>query len=552
MTKFPNIKLFNSLIRKKQIFKPIHKERVGIYTCGPTVYSYQHIGNLRSYVFSDILKRILIYNNYKVKQIMNVTDVGHLTSDADTGEDKIEKAAKKEKKTAKEIANYYWKIFKEDFKKLNIIEPNIWSKATEHIKEQIDLIKILEKKGYTYKTSDGIYFDASKFKNYGQLAQLKKQKLQPGKRIALGQKKNPTDFALWKFSEKPGQRQQEWKSPWEIGFPGWHLECSAMGMKYLGNRFDIHTGGIDHIPIHHTNEIAQNQAATGHKVVNYWMHGEFLVIDLLMGLVLKNNIHICPKCEHSNLLRTKKDYIKKIEEDGILLMVRCKKCKRIFSGMIKMAKSKRSFLTLTDIEKYSFYLKEAKVDSKGQNLNSRALRYLFLNTHYRKTLEFSWKSFENARISLGKIIDKIKGYKKEAKKQGKVINKHKKRFLKAINDDLNMPKAIAVLWKLIRSEENKTDKLATILDFDKVFGLGLDVFKKEIEIKETIKLKDEVKVLLIKGGAKLPSYIRKLVEKREESRIEKKWTEADELRKKIKKFGYWVEDTAKGPKVKKM
>ena len=309
------IRLFNSLTRKKEIFKPIKKGFVNIYTCGPTVYAYQHIGNLRSYIFSDILKRVFLYDKYKVKHVMNITDVGHLSSDADTGEDKIEKAAQKERKTAKEITEYYWKIFRDDFKRLNIIEPDIWCKATDHIKEQIDLIKKLEKKGYTYKTSDGIYFDTSKLKNYGELAQLKKQKLQAGKRVTLGEKKNITDFALWKFSPKNEKRQQEWDSPWGIGFPGWHIECSAMSMKYLGEHFDIHTGGIDHISIHHTNEIAQNEGVTGHKVVNFWIHGEFLVIDPLMGLVLKNNIHICPKCGHSNLLRTKKDYIKKIEED---------------------------------------------------------------------------------------------------------------------------------------------------------------------------------------------------------------------------------------------
>jgi len=270
------LKLYNTLTRKKEVFKPIKKGQVGMYSCGPTVYWYQHIGNLRTYIFSDILKRVLQYNGYKVKHVMNVTDVGHLTSDADTGEDKVELAAKKEHKTAKEITNYYWKIFRKDLKKLNIIEPNTWAKATDHIKEQIGLIKKLEKKGFTYKTSDGIYFDTSKFPNYGKLARLKKEGLKAGARIKLGEKKNVTDFALWKFSEKPGVRQQEWDSPWGIGFPGWHIECSAMSMKYLGEHFDIHTGGEDHIPVHHTNEIAQSEAATGKKFVNYWLHGAFL------------------------------------------------------------------------------------------------------------------------------------------------------------------------------------------------------------------------------------------------------------------------------------
>lgn len=271
------LKLFNTLTRKKENFKPIKKGEVGMYSCGPTVYWYQHIGNMRAYIFADTLKRVLMYNDYKVKHVINITDVGHLTSDSDTGEDKMEKAAAKEGKSAKEIAEHYFSSFEEDLKKLNIIRPWKWTKATEHIKEQIEIVKKLESKGYTYATSDGIYFDTSKFKDYGKLAKLKKEGLQAGKRVGMGEKKNITDFALWKFSEEPGKRQQEWKSPWGIGFPGWHIECSAMAMKYLGEHFDIHTGGEDHVPIHHTNEIAQSEGSTGKKFVNYWMHVAFLV-----------------------------------------------------------------------------------------------------------------------------------------------------------------------------------------------------------------------------------------------------------------------------------
>lgn len=260
---------------KKEEFKPIG-ETVGIYSCGPTVYWFQHIGNLRTYIFSDILKRVLLYNGFKVKHVMNVTDVGHLTSDSDEGEDKMEKAATKEGKNAEEIADFYWSAFKDDFNKLNIIEPDIWCKATAHIKEQIELIKTLEENGFTYRTIDGIYFDTSKFKDYGKFARVNIDELEAGKRVEMGEKKNVTDFALWKFSKEIGKRQQEWKSPWGIGFPGWHIECSAMSMKYLGKNFDIHTGGIDHIKIHHQNEIAQAEAATDHKVVNYWVHGNFL------------------------------------------------------------------------------------------------------------------------------------------------------------------------------------------------------------------------------------------------------------------------------------
>jgi len=270
------IRFYNTLTRKKEVFKPLKDKKIGIYTCGPTVYWYPHIGNLRSYIFPDFLKKILIFQGYSVKHVMNVTDVGHLVSNADEGEDKIEKTAKREGKTAREISEFYFNIFKQDLKKLNISEPDVWTKATEYIKEQIELIKKLEKKGYTYKTSDGIYFDTSKFRNYGKLAKLDVQGLKAGKRIAIGKKKNKTDFALWKFSEKSGERQQEWGSPWGIGFPGWHIECSAMSMKHLGETIDIHTGGEDHISVHHSNEIAQSEAATGKTFVRYWLHGAFL------------------------------------------------------------------------------------------------------------------------------------------------------------------------------------------------------------------------------------------------------------------------------------
>jgi cysteinyl-tRNA synthetase len=270
------LKLYNTLTRKKEEFKPIKKNEVGFYSCGPTVYWYQHIGNLRTYIFSDILKRVLTYDGFKVNHVMNVTDVGHLTSDGDTGMDKMEVAALKEHKTAQEIANHYLDVFQIDLKKLNIISPNVWSKATKHIKEMIELVEKLTKKGYTYETSDGIYFDTSKFKDYGKMALLDKENLKAGARIDFGDKKNKTDFALWKFTDKPGIRQQEWEAFGKMGFPGWHIECSAMSSKYLGKHFDIHTGGIDHIPIHHTNEIAQSEAANGEKFVNYWLHGAFL------------------------------------------------------------------------------------------------------------------------------------------------------------------------------------------------------------------------------------------------------------------------------------
>ncbi|HUT96038.1 MAG TPA: cysteine--tRNA ligase [Candidatus Paceibacterota bacterium] len=461
------IRLFNTLTRKKEIFKPIKKGRIRIYTCGPTVYSYQHIGNLRSYIFSDILKRVFFYNKYKVKQVMNITDVGHLTSDADEGEDKIEKAAKCENKKAEDIANYYWNIFRRDFKKLNILEPDIWCKATKHIKEQIELIKKLEKKGYTYRTSDGIYFNTAKFKNYGEIAQLKRQKLQAGKRIDLGEKKNITDFALWKFSPstlRPGsgpKRQQEWDSPWGIGFPGWHIECSAMSMKYLGEHFDIHTGGIDHIPVHHTNEIAQSEAVTGKKFVNFWMHGEFLN----------------------------------------------------FKGK-KVSKSTGGLYTISDLEEKGF--------------NPLAFRYLTFITHYRDPLNFSLESLQSAQDAYLRLKNLV-----QENKDKRIKKEYLKEFHKAINDDLNMPKALSIIWKILRDKKpaRNASKLSCVVgEMDEV--LGLDLLKKE--------------------EFEIPEQIKKLLLEREQARKNKNWKESDQLRDKIKSLGYLIEDMLSGQKIKKI
>ncbi len=449
------LKIYNTLTRKKENFKPIEKGKVGMYVCGPTVYWYQHIGNLRTYIFADILRRVLKYDGFKVKHVMNVTDVGHLTSDEDTGEDKMERAAAKEGKKAEDIANFYWKIFREDFKKLNIIEPDIWSKATEHIKEQINLIRKLEEKGFTYKTSDGIYFDTSKFKNYGKLAKLKVEGLEAGKRVDLKEKKNPTDFALWKFSLGV-KRQQEWNSPWSVGFPGWHIECSAMSMKYLGEHFDIHTGGIDHIPVHHTNEIAQSEAATGKKFVNYWMHGAFLT-----------------------------------------------------SKGEKISKSKGGLYTISDLEKLGFA--------------PLIYRYLVLNAHYRKMLDFSLEAMENAKIS----YERLKNIISELKADGKINKKYLKEFEDAMNDDLNMPNALAVLWKLVR-DEMAEGKFETIKKMDSVFGL--DLLKKE-------------KVII-------PAEIKKLAEEREKARGKKDWKKADKLREEIKEMGWEIEDKEEGYELK--
>lgn len=273
------LKLYNTLTRQVEDFKPITAGKVGLYTCGPTVYNYAHIGNLRTYVFEDILRRVLQANGYEVQHVMNITDVGHLTSDADSGEDKMEAGAAREKKSVWEIAEFYRQAFFQDLADLNILEPRIICKATDHIEEQINLVLKLQERGLTYQTSDGIYFDTSKLADYGKLAKLDKAGLEAGTRVDMGEKKHPTDFALWKFSPIDSKRQMEWNSPWGVGFPGWHIECSAMSLKYLGDRFDIHCGGIDHIPVHHTNEIAQNEGALGHQTVNYWLHGEFLLTN---------------------------------------------------------------------------------------------------------------------------------------------------------------------------------------------------------------------------------------------------------------------------------
>ena len=273
------LRLFDTYTRSLRDFDPLHPPEVGIYCCGPTVYDYAHVGNLRTYIFEDILRRVLEFNGYRVKHVMNITDVGHLTSDADTGEDRMEKGSRRTGKLAWEIAEIYTQEFKKDLQRLNINEPHIWCRATDHILEQIDFIKCIEVKGYTYHTADGIYFDTSKLPDYGHMARLDIEGLRAGARVDMADKRNTTDFALWKFSPSGEKRQMEWDSPWGVGFPGWHIECSAMAAKYLGSFFDIHCGGEDHIMVHHSNEIAQMQACHGTHLANFWMHGYFLQVD---------------------------------------------------------------------------------------------------------------------------------------------------------------------------------------------------------------------------------------------------------------------------------
>jgi len=427
------LKVYNTLSRKKENFQPLHDKKVGLYTCGPTVYWFAHIGNLRTYIFEDILKRTLEYNGYKVKHVMNITDVGHLTSDADTGEDKLEKGAKREKRSVWEIAEFYTRVLKEDLKNLNIIPPNIWIKATDTIKEQIELIKVLEKKGFTYTIEDGVYFDTSKLKTYGRLWPKNAGKEIKHRVEMVPGKKNPTDFALWKFSPKNVKRQMEWQSPWGVGFPGWHTECVVMSIKELGIPFDIHCGGIDHILIHHTNEIAQAEAAYGKILARYWLHGEFL----------------------------------NLKEE-------------------KMAKSKGNIVTLK-------ILKEKKVNPLAYRYLCLNAHYRSKLAFSWEAIKSAQNSLNNL---YDKIRDfQNENNTSLSPSDFKIIKNNKKQFLSFINDDLNTPKALALTWRLVKDKtiSNKV-KYQLLLDFDKVFGLKLDKITKTTipsKIKKLVQLREK-------------------------------------------------------------
>ena len=467
-----DIQLFNTLGREKQVFKPIVPGKVGLYTCGLTVYNYAHIGNLRAYIFEDLLKRVLLYNGYEVKHVMNITDVGHLQSDADEGEDKMELGSAREGKTAWELSEYYTKEFQNDLKQLNIIPPDIWCKATDHIKEQINLVKCLEDKGFTYITSDGVYFDTTKVPDYGKLAGLDIEGLKAGARIEMNEeKKNKTDFALWKFSPKGAKRQMEWDSPWGVGFPGWHIECSAMSMKYLGETFDIHCGGVDHIPVHHTNEIAQSESCTGHKFVNYWLHNEFLIIEAE-----------------------------------------------------KMSKSAGEFLRLKTL-----------VDKGYDALD---YRYFNLGAVYRKHLQFTWENLDAARNAYRRLKNRVQELynsidEDEGPRGAEDEVAYRKRFLMAINDDLNIPEALAVVWDTLKSGMFDIAKISLLLEFDKVLGLSLsDVIERKKDV--------------------VPEEVMSLINQRAEAKKNKDFKLADELRNKVKELGYIIVDKKDGVEVKKL
>jgi cysteinyl-tRNA synthetase len=431
------LRIYNTLTHKKQEFESIMEKYVGMYTCGPTVYNFAHIGNMRAYIVADLLKRVLIYNGYEVNHAMNITDVGHLVSDANLGEDKMRIGAEREHKTVYEIAEFYTEKFMEDFKRLNLIMPNIIAKATAHVNEMLELIYRLDEKGYLYKVETGMYYDTSKFKNYGQLMNLSFEELNnylvAGARVERASGiKNTTDFAVWRFS-KPDVKDMVWDTKYGKGFPGWHIECSAMSMEYLGEHFDIHTGGVDHLPIHHTNEIAQSESATKKKFVNFWVHNEYLLIN----------------------------------------------------GK-KISKSLHNFYTLQDL-----------ID-KGYSANS--YKYLILSSHYKSQANFTMEALENASNTLNGIYSFIKKVSDSKGAKNNIllmekVNKIKKEFFEFINDDLDTPQALSKMHTLI-TETNKFPELgkadanailASLMEFDKILGLNFEEHMKKQEISNEIR-----------------------------------------------------------------
>lgn len=418
--------LYNTMTRNKEEFIPANKNKVGMYTCGPTVYNYAHIGNLRTYIFEDALKKSLEYVGYKVKHVMNVTDVGHLQSDGDEGEDKMALGASREHKTVWEIAKFYEDAFFEDCKKLNVKKPTVVCRATEHIEDMIKFVQKLEERGYTYESNGNVYFEIDKFEDYTKLANLSIDELEAGSRIEIDpNKKNPLDFVLWFTNSKFSNQIMQWDSPWGRGFPGWHLECSTMSIKYLGENIDIHCGGIDHIPVHHTNEIAQSEAALGHKWVNYWVHGEFLVLD---------------------------------------------------GG--KMSKSSGDFLTVSKLEEEGF----SPLDYRYFCLQSKYRKQLVFSFESLKDAQNGYKALKKKIGTILTNIDETNNINKE------LISGYQEKFKTQISDDLNIANAFTVLNEVIKDGElNNKEKTFLIEDFDKVFSLNLMTIEKEvIEVDEKL------------------------------------------------------------------
>ncbi len=457
------IRFYNTLSRKKEEFIPIDST-VRMYSCGPTVYNYAHIGNMRAYIFMDSIRRVLKYNGYKLKGVMNITDVGHLLSDGDDGEDKMEKASREQQKSVYEIAQKYTDAFMTDLDKLNIGKPEVIAKATDHIGDMLEYVQKLVELGYGYEISDGIYFDISKFSSYGKLSGLNLDNQIAGARVDVNdEKRHPADFALWKKAS-PAHIMQ-WPSPWGMGYPGWHIECSAMSKKYLGSRFDIHTGGVDHIPVHHENEIAQSEALEGHQTVNYWMHGEFMQVD---------------------------------------------------GG--KMSKSLGNTYTVSDLE------------AKGYS--PMVFRYFCLNTHYRKTLNFTFAAMDAAKTSYTRLIAAVNEHKNgKAEIEKEKLDKYQKDFLEAINDDVNIPLALGILWNMLK-EAPSAQIYDLVQKFDTVFGLRLDTVPQEEKTDA-------------------PAEVIEIAEKRLAARKNKNWAESDALRDQIAALGYIVIDKKDGYDLKK-
>lgn len=458
----------NTLSGKKEVFSSRKAGEVSMYSCGPTVYSKQHIGNLKAPVFADLVARVLTSSGYRVRRVMNITDVGHLVSDADEGEDKMEKGARLEGRTAQETAARYTKAFLEDIRALNIDTDALsFPRATDYIKEQVAMIATLEEKGYTYKTSDGVYFDTSRFPSYGALthaggAYREEAFAEIGRRIAgNSEKKHPADFALWKLSPRGVARQQEWTSPWGTGFPGWHIECSAMAKALLGPELDIHTGGIDHIPVHHTNEIAQSESANGRPLSRFWMHEAFI-----------------------NL------------------------------GDEKIAKSTGNVIYLADVIE--------------QGYSPLALRYLFLQAHYRSPISFSWDALGAANEALTRLTRLSQKISAEA--MGRMHQSDtSRRMIALLRDDLATPAALALLWQTVKDEEMaREEQLAVIDAAESVLGLSL---------------------LSPESDLSVPQHIQALVDEREHARKSGDFSKSDALRIHIQQGGYHVEDGSLGPVV---
>jgi len=459
------MKIYNTLAREKQEFQPLQDRTVRIYSCGPTVYSYAHIGNMRTYVFMDILRRALKWNGYTLQHCMNITDVGHLTDDADDGEDKMVKGAREQKKTPWEIAEQYTQVFFQDIQALNIEKPEYIARATDHIGEMISFVQGLIDKGYAYFTSDGIYFDISKFEGYGKLSRISLEDQLAGARVEVNdEKRHPADFALWKNA--PREHIMKWESPWGLGYPGWHIECSAMARKYLGDLFDIHTGGVDHIPIHHENEIAQSEGLLGHKAVNYWMHGEFMLVD---------------------------------------------------GG--KMSKSLGNTYTLAQLKERGF----APVH----------FRYFCLNAHYRNKLNFTWDGMEAAKTAYDRLVNAVQAHKSGAGEEPGELSGLFAQFEEAVNDDLNVPKALGVVWSMARLSEKSRAVYDAIIRCDAILGLDLD---KEPALKDEISLDAEIEAM---------------IEARQAARKSRNFAEADRIRDQLKAQGILLEDTPDGVKWKR-